>query len=90
MKKKIDIKDCNAKKCATCIFNRKQNIITQERLGSIQQYLINGTNHICHTTDKICRGGRDFQLEIWSRLGIIEIPTDEALYKKNEEVMNLK
>jgi len=29
----------------------------------------------------VCRGGRDFQLQIWHRMGMIDEPTDEALEK---------
>lgn len=44
--------------------------------------LLSGCNHLCHsdpTNKTICRGGRDFQLQVFHRLGIIENPTDEAL-----------
>ena len=30
----------------------------------------------------ICRGGRDWQLQVWHRMGLITAPTDEALTAK--------
>ncbi len=74
--------------CATCIFrtdgNRAQ--IRPQALAEIQDYLIRGTTHRCHEADDhrnkmACRGGRDFQLMIWARMGILPEPTDEALEK---------
>jgi hypothetical protein len=56
------------------------------RIGEIQAYLIQGTNHVCHESPSLaCRGGRDYQLEIWSRLGIIDGPTDEDLERAIRE-----
>jgi len=68
-------------------------ILIQEREynpfeAEIKAYLIKGTNHICHTTNKICRGARNFQLQIFYRLGFIKEETDESLYKKVREVQN--
>ena len=68
--------------------NDNQKIITPERQAEIKAYLIKGTNHICHTTNRICRGARNFQLQIFYRLGLIEEETDEALYKKVKEAQN--
>ena len=54
------------------------------RLAEIQSYLLRGTPHVCHHHERgrvklACRGGRDFQLTIWARLGIIAEATDGAL-----------
>lgn len=84
----IDITNCNAKMCKTCIFHTDQQIVTVPRLNEIMGYLAEGTNHFCHTTDKICRGGRDFQLKVFCAMRLIEEPTDEALYRANEQFLD--
>ncbi len=74
--------------CETCIFREDGNQVRLRpgRLQEIQCYLIQGTPHLCHTPqgtqEFACRGGRDFQLLIWSRLGIIPEATDEALAER--------
>ena len=70
--------------CATCVFRPERDggiHLTPERHAEIRNNLLRGINQICHGDDNktICRGGRNFQLEIWARLGIIGAPTDEAL-----------
>lgn len=75
--------------CGTCIFREDGNQVElcQGRMSEIRSYLIMGKTHICHHAqlkgtrgpDKACRGGRDFQLMIWSRFRMIAEPTDEAL-----------
>lgn len=71
-------------KCASCIFRRPEDggcELSEGRRQEIQQYLLQGTNQLCHHDDNetICRGGREFQLQIWHRLGVIKAPTDAAL-----------
>ena len=85
-KKKIPLRNVNATQCDTCIFRPGQTVITPERLFEIQEYLLRGTNHICHQTEKICRGGRDFQLTIFSRMGWITDATDAALYAAMDQI----
>lgn len=74
--------------CKSCIFRHdgNQTQLAPGRLVEIQEYLMHGTPHICHTPqiqgskmEFACRGGRDFQLQIWHRMGIISAPTDQAL-----------
>jgi len=51
-------------------------------MTEIQAYLLNGTNHLCHSDQSnrtVCVGGRNYQLEIWHRMGMISAPTNEAL-----------
>lgn len=69
--------------CRSCPFGNEPIALTADRLQAIQTYLIQGTNHFCHSdpdNKTICRGGRNFQLNIWHRLGMIAEPTDEALH----------
>lgn len=72
--------------CETCIFRpESEKLLRPGRLAEIQAYLLRGVTHICHhglarkKKRYACRGGRDFQLTIWHRLGIIAEPTDESL-----------
>lgn len=77
--------------CATCIFGDRP-AVGPERLAEIQTYLITGKTHLCHHADieqadkaarkrvkMACRGARDWQLQIWHRMGILPEPTDAAL-----------
>ena len=69
------------KHCATCPFVNS-DILRPEAMSKIYDYLISGTNHLCNsdrTNRTICLGGRNFQLDIWHKMGIIEQPTNEAL-----------
>ncbi len=70
--------------CETCVFRRECDggiHLAPGRHAEIEQNLLNGINQLCHhDNDKtVCRGGRDFQLQIFHRLGIIPEPTDAAL-----------
>lgn len=80
---------CNKKRCYSCIFNDDKTAfrLPPARMAEIQGYLIKGTNHVCHYTNLVCRGGREYQAEIWHRLGILEEPTVECL-EKNLELHN--
>lgn len=58
-----------------------------ERLAEIQAYLLTGKTHLCHTDEsRACRGGRDFQLQCWARMGLISEATDEALERAMSEI----
>lgn len=68
--------------CVSCPFREGGLDLGHKRMTEIETYLINGTNHMCHSDESnktICRGGRNYQLEMWTRLGIISEPTDAAL-----------
>ena len=69
--------------CKTCPFLRdNQEMLSSERWGDIYKYLLEGVNHICHSTGKhVCRGGRDWQLNVWFNMGMIEEATDTALFQ---------
>ncbi len=74
----------NTHKCKTCPFRTDGRglALDPSRIAEIQTYLMEGTNHFCHSdrsNNTICRGGRDFQLTIWYRLGVLSEPTDKAL-----------
>lgn len=69
--------------CKSCPFQIGGLDLGTDKMSEIMEYLIRGINHMCHsdkTNHTICRGGRDYQLEIWHRLSIIKEATDNALY----------
>lgn len=70
--------------CSGCPFlKQNQDMLPPYRWAEIYQYLFDGTNHICHSTDEhVCRGGRNWQLVIWFREGKIKAPTDDALFEE--------
>ena len=72
--------------CATCPF-REDGDDPSEVRNSVMQRVLTEASQTCHSTGiahgkqhdtHLCRGARDFQLKIFSRLGVIEAPTDEA------------
>ncbi|WP_009630145.1 hypothetical protein [Synechocystis sp. PCC 7509] len=57
-------------------------MLQPEEIAKIHSYLISGANHLCNSDRSnrtICLGGRNFQLDIWHKMGIISEPTNEAL-----------
>jgi hypothetical protein len=78
---------CRKTMCKTCVFAPGNPVhLTAARHGEIREYLLRGTPHLCHTPgpngrpdELACRGGRNLQLEVWARLGIIAAATDDAL-----------
>lgn len=73
--------------CHTCPFEGKKPLVLK-RIHEIQEYVINGTNHLCHSdtsNNTICRGGRNLFLKAACIKGMIDEPTDEALEKKMAE-----
>ena len=72
----------NQSQCSTCPFLRTGLQLDPDKMVEIYSYLSEGQNHFCHsdeTNHTVCRGGRDYQLNLWYRLGIIAAPTDQAL-----------
>jgi hypothetical protein len=79
--------------CKSCIFREGSDVVSQERLVEIQQYLLAGKTHLCHSPDQskpkakrknthACKGARDWQLSMWYRLGYISAPTVDALQEE--------
>lgn len=90
MKKETPVR---GEQCPTCIFRPENPMhLRPGRLAEIMDYLLKGVTHICHhglgsKKKRIaCRGGRNFQLTIWHRLGYIAEPTDEALASARSEL----
>lgn len=75
------------KQCATCPFltDSKGRYPEPMLVNRIQQQCLTQASQICHhprLTGKpethLCRGARDYQIEIFYRLGILEASTDDA------------
>ena len=74
-------------KCETCPFRfNNQGRHPDERLvARVQQDVIANARQICHhprllgkPETHLCRGARDFQLQVFYRLGYLAEPTDEC------------
>lgn len=78
--------------CATCPFRDGG---CQQLRSRIEQQVLTTASQTCHSTGvaigrrydtHLCRGARDFQLQIFYRLGVIAKPTDEAWAARVVEV----
>ena len=81
-------------KCATCPFRKGSEY------AYLAPYLTARSAHegrICHSTStsaikktrkppRICRGSRDFQLQMFHRMGFLKEPTDQAWAEKLKEL----
>jgi hypothetical protein len=67
--------------CASCPFrvDERGRHPDLQLVGRIQMQVITRASQICHEVEGyLCRGGRDYQLMIFHRLGVLVEPTDEA------------
>jgi hypothetical protein len=74
----------NHQNCKSCPFIKSADALelSSEKWAEIYHYLLGGMNHFCHSdrsNKTVCKGGRDWQLQQWYRIGIISEPTNEAL-----------
>lgn len=83
------------KQCATCPFRDGPNgrPIDCGLVAKVQERVLTTGSQICHhprTKGKkqthLCRGARDFQLNVLYRVGFLEAPTDAAWDKKLKEM----
>lgn len=81
-------------KCPTCPFNKEENgrDAVPDIADMVRRRCLTEASQICHhprlhgkKEDHLCRGARDFQLEFFHRLGLLDIPTDEAWENKAQE-----
>ena len=71
----------NPNPCKTCPFVTP-NIVRPDKMLEIYGYLLEGVNHLCHkdrSNKTVCRGGRNFQLQAFCAMGLVENPTDASL-----------
>lgn len=87
--------------CVTCPFkkNEKGHWNDPELAGAVIQRTLFKAQQLCHgskgggpgeTVDqdltRLCRGARDYYLEIYHRVGMIDEPTDEAWQRKADSL----
>ncbi|WP_347990312.1 hypothetical protein [Methylomonas sp. AM2-LC] len=99
MAKPINIQNWLVMKCMcqTCPFNKHENIKDQspEIANMVRSRCLTKASQICHhprmhgkKESHLCRGARDFQLEIFSLLGVISEPTDAAWKEAYEQLQS--
>jgi len=77
--------------CSSCPFNKHGHLQTR---AQVEQRVLTIGSQTCHSTGAkygkpdthLCRGGRDFQLQCFYRMGFLEAPTDEAWEKRCREL----
>lgn len=82
-------------RCSTCPFrtDKRGRHPDPKLVSSIMQRAMSQGSHLCHhprssnkqTETHLCRGARDFQLQVFHRLGLLEAPTDAAWQKQLEK-----
>ena len=67
----------NAKRCKTCPFNDDGDLRIR---ASVEERCLNKASQLCHGTNDttLCKGARDFQLQIFHALGWLSAPTQAA------------
>lgn len=81
--------------CKSCVLRpdiSKRIPLADGRLAEIEMNALNGINQICHhgKDNTLCRGVRNFQLDIFHKLGIIKEPTDACLLQTMKKVLASK
>lgn len=78
----------NAKRCSTCPFNEDgcieiRNVVMQ-RIMELQ------TSQLCHHTDNttLCRGARNWQKQIFYRLGFLDDESDKTWNRKLSQIQH--
>jgi hypothetical protein len=82
-------------KCPTCPFNKDENgrDAVPDIADMVRLRCLTEASQICHhprfhgkKEDHLCRGARDFQLELFHKLGVLSEPTDRAWEVVREQV----
>ena len=77
----------NKQKCSSCPFNTDERGRHRDEklVARIQQDVITSARQVCHhprlsgkAEHSLCRGARDFQLQIFHSIGFLEEATDEC------------
>lgn len=78
--------------CKTCPFRERGPV---DLRSVIEARILSGVNQTCHSTGvalgkrrdtHLCRGARDFALNLFHRLGFLDEPTDAAWDAKRREI----
>jgi hypothetical protein len=82
-------------KCRTCPFGENGDLMV--RAGVEERLLTFSHSQICHhpaisgkKETHLCRGGRDFQLQILARLGFLDDATDAAFERRSRDALKVK
>lgn len=80
------------KRCPTCPFKHEHEGQI-EVANMVRHRCMTEASQICHhpalhgkEQTKLCRGARDYQLEMFHKMGFIEEPTDAAWAAKRKEL----
>lgn len=75
--KSIEGMKVNRRRCKTCPFNDDGDLRIR---GSVEERCLTKASQLCHGTNDttLCKGARDFQLQIFYRLGWLPEPTQAA------------
>jgi hypothetical protein len=82
-------------KCPTCPFNKdeKGRDAVPDIADMVRRRCLTEASQICHhprlhgkKEDHLCRGARDFQMEIFHRIGFLSEPKDSAWEATREQV----
>ena len=67
----------NANRCKSCPFNDGGCLSIREK---VEQRCLTEASQLCHGTHDttLCRGARDFQTQVFHRLGVLKEPTDKC------------
>lgn len=67
----------NASRCHTCPFNDGGCLDVRHK---VEERCLTEASQLCHGTGNrtLCRGARDFQIQVFHRLGVLESPTEEC------------
>ena len=94
--KKLNPLPVMAKKCKTCPF--RPGSPYDNLAMHLTECALSEASRICHSTgnsailgktgkpERLCRGTRDIQLDVFHRLGVIDEPTDAAWAAKVDEI----
>jgi hypothetical protein len=73
-------------KCKHCPW-RSDGVLSDAPIDMdrLKLMVLTSSNHLCHAPalvgkveDRICRGSRDYQIEFYHALGVLDEPTDDA------------
>lgn len=72
-------------RCATCPFNENGDQLIK---ANVISRILTEASQLCHHVDNklLCRGARDYQIEIYHRLGVLAEPTDKAWSEAYERI----
>ena len=82
------------KQCMTCPFrtDERGRHLDERLVAKIQMCVLTESSHICHhhklvnrPESHLCRGARDYQLEIFYRMGLLAEPTDRCWSKTRRQ-----